>query len=377
MQTVSRPVLTLLESVRCICPEPVGIRDILIAGGRILKITRPGELHGNPLIGRVVDCRGLTAFPGLVDQHVHIAGAGGEDGFQSRLPELEAEQIFGAGVTAAVGLLGADGLTRSMEALYAGAKALEARGLTTYIYSGSYFLPPVTLTGSILRDMTLVDKVIGAGEIALSDHRSSNPDARAIAELAAQVHLGGLLSGKAGVLHLHIGDGKAGLRVLTEAMEASDLPPDMFVPTHLNRNPALFREAVNLCRRGGRVDLTAGEKTGLSVAEAVRTLIGEGIDLSRVTVSSDAGGSAPDGGAGTARALFDDFMDIIRQSILPPEAAARLFSENPAKVLKLFPQKGTLREGGDADILLTDGENIRMLFAKGRPVVGGLAPSAG
>jgi len=376
MQNRSLPVMTLLKSVLCYCPAPAGIKDILIAGDRIFKMTRPGELHGNPLIGRIVDGRGLTAFPGLVDQHVHITGAGGEEGFQSRLPELEAEEIFSAGVTTAVGLLGADGLTRSMEALYAKAKALEAAGLTTCIYSGSYFLPPVTLTGSLIKDMTLIDKVVGAGEIALSDHRSSNPDARALAELAAQVHLGGLLSGKAGVLHLHIGDGKAGLRVLTEVIEASDLPPDMFVPTHLNRSPALFREAVDFCRRGGRIDLTAGEKTGLSVAEAVRTLVGEGIDLSRVTVSSDAGGSTPGGGAGTMQALFDDFMDIIRQSILPPEAAARLFTENPATVLKLFPQKGTLREGGDADILVTDGENIRILYAGGRPVIGGPASSA-
>jgi beta-aspartyl-dipeptidase (metallo-type) len=151
----------------------------------------------------------------------------------------------------------------------------------------------------------------------------------------------------------------------------------MFVPTHANRNPALFREAVDFCRRGGRIDLTAGEKTGLSVAEAVLTLVEERIDLSRVTVSSDAGGSAPGGGAGTMQALFDDFMDIIRQSILPPAAAARLFTENPATVLKLYPRKGALREGGDADILVTDGENVRMLYAAGRPVSGGPESSAG
>jgi beta-aspartyl-dipeptidase (metallo-type) len=363
-------LLTLLRNIRCFRPADVGEKDIVIAGHKIYKIAQPGTITAGPLFESIVDCSGLCAFPGFVDQHVHLTGAGGEQGFGSRLRELEAGELFGAGVTTVVGLLGADGLTRSMEALYAKAKSLNLRGLTAYIYSGSYCLPPVTLTGSLLRDMVLIESVVGAGEIAVSDHRSSNPDARALVGLASEIHLGGLLSGKGGVLHLHVGDGKDGLRVLKEALEMSDLPADMFVPTHTNRNGRLFKEAVDYCRHGGRIDLTAGEKSGLSVASALRILIKEGIDLGRVTVSSDAGGSTPEGGSGDIRALFDDFSEILQQAILQPQDAIRLFAENPAAVLKLFPRKGALCEGGDADILVMDGDYaVKMLYAMGVPVL--------
>lgn len=369
-------MLTLLKSTDCFCPGHIGTKDILIAGEKIYKILPPGAVQDNPLIAEIVDCRGLLAFPGFIDQHIHFLGAGGEDGFRSRTRELEAQEILDAGVTTVVGLLGADGVTRSMPALYAKARSLEAQGLTAFLYSGSYMLPPVTLTGSLQRDMIFIDKVIGAGEIAISDHRSSNPDARELTKLAAQVHLGGLLAGKAGVLHLHVGDGKSGLDILRQVLEESDLPREMFVPTHVNRNRMLFRQAAAYWREGGNIDLTAGEEAGLSVAGAVGQLAGEGTGLSRVTVSSDAGGSVPSGGAGTSEALYSDFLQIIKQSVLTPEQAVRLFTENPAAVLKLIPKKGALREGSDADILLTD-ENyeLKMLFAMGMLLVDKRIPS--
>jgi beta-aspartyl-dipeptidase (metallo-type) len=77
MQTNSRPVLTLLRNVRCYCPAPAGVKDILIAGDRICKITRPGELHGSTLIERIGAGLGLAGFRGLGDQPVHTTGAGG------------------------------------------------------------------------------------------------------------------------------------------------------------------------------------------------------------------------------------------------------------------------------------------------------------
>jgi beta-aspartyl-dipeptidase (metallo-type) len=378
-------MLTLLKNIDCFCPAAIGVKDLLLAGTGIDKITPPGALHDNPLIERIHDCAGLYAFPGFVDQHVHMTGAGGEEGFKSRTRELEAKELFEAGITTAVGLLGADGTTRSMENLYAKAKALEAEDLTTFIYSGSYAVPPATLTGSLLRDIVYIDKVIGAGEIAVSDHRSSNPGAKELLKLAAEAHLGGLLAGKAGLVHLHFGDGKAGLSPLMKALDESDLPLEMFIPTHMNRNPALFRQAVDYVKTGGRIDLTAGEKDGLSVPDAVRALIAEGIDMTRVTVSSDAGGSmpakwntspgarcaaAPPGGGALPSALFDDFSVIIKQSVLSQEETVRLFTENAAKALRLYPKKGVLREGSDADILITDKEyRLKMLFCKGRQVV--------
>ncbi len=360
-------MLTLLKNIECFCPRHCGKKDILIASDKICKITPPDELYEPKLIENIVSCKNLLGFPGLIDQHAHITGGGGEEGFQSRASEADARDILAAGVTTVVGLLGADGLTRSLENLYAKAKELEARGITTYIYSGSYTVPIVTFTGSIARDLVLIDKVIGAGEIAISDHRSSCPDLNEMLRLASEAHLGGLLSGKAGILHLHVGDGRAGLGLLRRMVRESDLSTDQFMPTHLNRNPSLFHEGLDYCRSGGNIDLTAGETAGVPVPEAILQILAEGVDLKSVTISSDSYGSIPSGGIAKIRVLYDDLRSCILDRHLSPETVFPLATENVSRRLRLYPAKGVLREGSDADILITDRQyNIQMLFCRGK-----------
>jgi len=360
-------MLTLLKNLECYAPEHIGKNDILICAGKIYKIAPRMDNAGCGLIESADDCDGLLAFPGLIDQHVHIAGGGGEQGFSSRTSEMDATDILAAGVTTVVGLLGADGTTRSLESLYAKAKALEEQGLTTYIYTGSYSTPPVTLTGDIVRDLVLIDKVIGVGEIALSDHRGSHPDGPTLLKIASDAHLGGLLGKKAGVLHLHFGDGERGLAPLASLIADSDLPPGMFVPTHQNRSLQLLEQAVAHCTAGGRVDLTAGETAGVPVPDAVQTLMWGGADPSLVTVSSDAGGSGAGGGAGSIQPLLDDIVCCIRDKGLSPELAFSLVTQNPARLLCLYPRKGVLRQGSDADILITDADYaVKRVYCAGR-----------
>lgn len=360
-------MLTLLKNIECYCPGYIGKKDILIAADKIYKIFQTEQIVDQSLIENTYFCDGLVAFPGLIDQHVHITGGGGESGFGSHVPELDIQEILKAGVTTIVGILGADGYTRSLKNLFAKAKSLELQGITTFIYSGSYALPAITFTNSILGDLVLIDKVIGAGEIAISDHRSSKPDLKDMLDLASETHLGGMLGGKAGVVHIHVGDGKAGLGLILQALQESDLPMDMFVPTHVNRSEVLFQQAVEYCRSGGNIDLTAGEVAGIPVPRAIKRLADGGIDLSKVTVSSDANGSVPEGGTTKIQALYEDFRNCILQSKMEPGLISGLFSENVARILKLYPKKGVLRVESDADILITDSNyEIRMLIGMGK-----------
>lgn len=363
-------MLILLKNLECYCPVYIGKKDILIADDKIHRLVPPSELTETNIIDNVFDCDGLLGFPGLIDQHVHILGGGGEQSFASRVPEIDINEILMAGVTTVVGLLGADSCTRSLECLYAKAKALEKQGITTFIYTGSYSVPAVTFTGSTLRDLVLIDKVIGIGEIAISDHRSSNPSLEEMLKIASDAHLGGLLGGKAGVVHLHLGDGKDRLKLLLQMVEKSDLPAKQFVPTHVNRNPDLFNEAIAYCRSGGNIDLTAGEKAGIPVPEAVCRLKESGIDLSKVTLSSDAGGSIPGGGVCRVSSAFEDLKHCLDDKKLRTDEVIRLMTENVAKLLKLYPKKGTLKQGSDADIMITDSNHkIVKLFCMGKLMI--------
>ncbi|QAT49429.1 beta-aspartyl-peptidase [Caproiciproducens sp. NJN-50] len=363
-------MIALLKDAECYCPQYSGKKDILIAEDKIESIDPVGRWGNCPFLDRIIDCGGLKAFPGLIDQHVHIVGGGGEQGFASRIGDIAADDVFLSGVTTLVGLLGFDSCTKDPANLFAKAKSLQKAGLTAYIYSGGYTFPMASLTQNILHDLIMVNEVIGVGEVAIADHRSSQPSVSELAELASAVHAGGMIAGKAGVVHIHLGEGKRGLGLLRDILDQTDLPMEMFVPTHVNRQRELFTQAMEYCKAGGNIDLTAGETHGIPVPDAIEILVKSGMDLSRVTVSSDSNGSVPTGGVGKIQELFDDIRGCILEKGVLPETAFRFVTENVAKILKLYPRKGTLRAGADADIAVLDcGYNLRKLFCRGRQTV--------
>lgn len=361
----------LLKDGHCFAPDNLGKKDILIVYDKIGAI-EDEILPGKYGEAEVIDCRQCLVCPGIIDQHVHITGGGGEQGPISRIPEIMLSEIIEAGVTTVVGVLGFDSITRSIAGLLAKARALEAEGITTYIYTGSYGSPTETLTGRVLTDLVLLDKVIGVGEVAIADYRSNHPSLEDLRTLASEANAGGMLGGKAGVLHLHLGDGKEGMESLFRLINESDFPVEMFVPTHINRNPKLFNQGIELLQRGGNIDLTAGETAGYSVAEALSILHEKNINLEKVTVSSDGNGSAPnEAGISRMNQLLQDIRTSIKESKLDFAAVIKTVTANPAKILKLYPQKGCLKPGSDADILVLKNDDLSIfrLLAKGQVAV--------
>ncbi|WP_153014652.1 beta-aspartyl-peptidase [Syntrophomonas wolfei] len=361
----------LLKNGHCFAPDDMGIKDILLAYDKICDI-KDKILPADLWDVEVIDCQDCLVCPGIIDQHVHITGGGGEQGPISRIPEIMFSKIVEAGVTTVVGVLGFDSITRSIAGLLAKARGLEAEGITTYIYTGSYGSPTETLTGRVLTDIALLDKVIGVGEIAIADYRSNHPSLQDLRTLASEANAGGMLGAKAGVLHLHVGDGEEGLQSLFRLVEESDFPINMFVPTHINRNATLFDQGIEFLKKGGQIDLTAGETKGYSVAEALAMLVAQGINLEKVTVSSDGNGSASnESGISNIDQLFYDIRACILENNLQLSMVIKTVTLNPARILKLYPQKGCLLPGSDADILILRENDLSIyrLLARGQVVV--------
>lgn len=361
-------MLQLLTNAEVHAPEALGVQHILIAGGRVAWMGRDVPRLSIDVAQR--DLGGARVVPGLIDGHAHVTGGGGEAGAHTRVPPLPLSRFTAAGVTTVVGLLGTDDVTRTTGDLLAATRGLCAEGLSAWCYTGGYHLPPATLTGSVRGDIVHLERVIGVGELALSDHRSSQPTLDELLRVAADAHVAGLMTGKAGVCHLHLGDGERGLALVRAALDASELPARVFNPTHVNRRRALFDEACALAARGCTVDLTAfpvedGEDAYLA-QDALERYLGADLPPARVTVSSDGGGCLP---------RFDadgrvTHMDVGRPAALAEclqvllarghelERVLPAFTSNVALHLRLSG-KGRLAQGADADLVV--------LTADGRP----------
>lgn len=358
--------MTLIRNAEVYAPAALGRRDLLLGGGKVLWIGEAGAADMPATFDvEVVDLAGRRLVPGLIDGHVHVTGGGGEAGFASRVPAPTLSRYTRSGVTTVVGLLGTDDVARGTRELVAQVNALREEGLSAWGYAGGYHLPPATLTGSVRADLAFIDCLIGVGELAISDHRSSQPTLDELLRIASEVHVAGLMTGKAGIVHLHLGDGARGLDLVRRALDQSELPPRVFNPTHVNRRKALFDEAIELARRGCSIDITAfpveeGEDAW-SAADALLRYLDSGAPRERVTVSSDAGGCLPCFDAqgrvcsmdvGHSGSLVETLRELLARGVAL-EDALPAFTSNVAALLRL-PGKGRIATGADADLVALD-----------------------
>ena len=349
--------MLLIKNANVFAPEALGKKDVLLCGGKIEavadRISVPDGLCTE------LDAEGKYLVPGFLDQHVHITGGGGEGGFSTRTPEIQLSELIRSGITTVVGLLGTDGTTRSMENLYAKTMALNEEGVTAYLMTGAYCYPGPTITGDPGRDIMFCEKVLGA-KLALSDHRSSNITSKELISLGSITRVAGMLSNKPGMVILHMGNGKRGLKSLFKALENSDIPVGIFRPTHIGRNKALREEAYRLLEMGGYIDFTCGSRKQGGPGSGIREAMNRGLDTSRITVSSDGHGSWSkydkagnllEIGVSSTEAMMWEFRHMVQQQDFSLEEALPFFTSNVANGLGLS-QKGRIVPGADADLLL-------------------------
>ncbi len=371
-------MLTLFKNANTYSPVFIGKKDILTGGKTILAIQDSIEIPENLQV-KTIDCTGLNLVPGLIDSHVHITGGGGEGGPASRMPELEISMMIDGGVTTVVGCLGTDGITRTVDSVLMKVKSIKAKGMSAWMYTGAYQVPPPSITGDIARDIALIDEVIGVGEVAISDHRSSVPSFSELAKLTAHARVAGMIGGKAGILNMHMGDAKNPFQPLHDIVANTEMGYRQFVPTHCNRNDYIFEDAKEYGKKG-YVDITTSSypyyaDEEIKPSKALKMLLESGVPLKHITFTSDACGSLPGFDPETGKlikiemGLPDSILREIKEAVLedeiPLEQALHVATANPADILKLT-YKGYIKEGFDADILILDPAfNIAFLMANG------------
>jgi beta-aspartyl-dipeptidase (metallo-type) len=367
-------MFTLIRNAQVYSPAPLGVCDVLLAGDKIAAIGR--DLHPNTQLDcHEIDGSGLLLTPGFVDSLVHISGGGGEGGFATRTQALKAEQAIAAGVTTLIGALGTDDITRSLHDLLACARALCASGLSAYALTGSYRVPVRTLTGTVRDDMVLIPDIIGVGEVAVADHRSSRPSVEELARIAADAHVGGMLSGKRGTVLIHMGDDDEGLLLLDKACTQHRITIQQWLPTHINRQRQLLSQGITWGLRGGNVDLTTSTTPDFIAAGevpaslALKELLAAGVSIERISLSSDGQASLPlfdaqgqliSMGIASLSSLSESLGEAVHQHGIALETALCTITKTPANNWGL-KQKGRIEVGADADVLLLDADTLNPL----------------
>ena len=366
----------LLKNAHVLAPEDLGVQDVLVAGDRIARIAP--AIDGGAFEAQVIDVDGSYVSPGFIDAHVHMLGGGGGAGYGSRAPELQASEAVLCGTTTIIGCLGIDYISRTPIHLVCKCRSLQERGLNVYIVFGGFGMPPRTITGDIRDDMFLIPELLGVGEPAISDPRSSQAPVDYLQQLVSEVHVGGRLTGKHGIVQFHLGDAPSGTAPLHKILEVA--PMKNVRPLHFNRNEQLMEEAPAWIEKGGYVDFTAAlcppqHKRGFSNAQAVQMMRDKGVDLSKITFSTDGNGVSTLFGIEQIerfplKLLHQSVVETARLDGMSVSQAVSFATSNTAESLGL-KGKGRIAVGMDADLVVLDKEtlDIKDVISRGLLVV--------
>lgn len=360
----------LIRGADVYAPEHLGINDLFIVNGKIVAMG-PDLVINVPKL-EVFDAGGRAVMPGIIDQHIHVTGGGGEGGPVTRCPELKFSDLVKAGTTSVVGVCGTDTETRSIANLLAKVRALAAEGVSTWMWTSNYAMPPTTVTGTVRRDLLAIPECIGV-KIALGDHRSSFPTEQEVMHLLSDIRVGGMISGKTGFLHIHLGDmGNVAYDIL-DACVSRGMPIKHIRPTHCQRHSETWARSIAFAKRGGVIDLTCKMGIHGDAAHAAADALQAGVASDKITLSTDGYGSMPrfdEKGemVGLAvcpvTAIWDEFQSLV--GLCGMEQAIRFVSTNLALNLGL-PGKGVIAEGADADLLILDDRMEKTeVMARGR-----------
>lgn len=362
----------LIKNARVFAPNDLGRQNVLMVGEQIAAIG-PDLTCDLPDL-ETIDASGRILTPGFFDQHIHVTGGGGEGGPATRTPELVLSELIRSGTTSVVGVSGTDFTTRSIPNLLAKVRALKTEGVSAWMYTSNYRYPATTLTDSVANDLFFVPEVLGV-KIALGDHRSSFPTTQQVLALLADIRVGGMIAGKTGFLHIHLGNIPGAFAMFDEII-ARGFPIRHIRPTHCGRIRHVFDAAVEFALKGGHIDITTGASCCFDNASlAVLAALEAGVDPKLITLSTDGHGSVPRFnekgemaglGVGGVEGNLLAFKRLVGDYGMAIEKALPFVTSNVASALGLADQ-GVVAKGACGNAcLFTEDFRLTDVVARGR-----------
>ena len=355
-------MLTLITGAEVYAPIPLGTTDVLVDHDKIIKVG-PADRRGLDLLGvehEIIEAQGCVVVPGLIDPHEHLLGGSGEGSLALQSPMIFLSEIVRFGITTVVGVLGVDTTMKTMAGLLARVKGLHEEGLSTRMWTGGYNVPPTSVMSSVREDIMFIDEIVGTGEVAIADPRSLGASTHELAKVVKDTHVGGLLAGKAGITHFHVGEGNARLKQLRELVEEYEVEAAQLYPTHVERTEQLMDEALEFATARAYVDIDC---VNGDAHRWIKYYLAHGGPAEQLTLSSDSGMSAP-------RGLTEAVSDAVLCHGIPLEVILPMVTSNTADALRL-EKKGRIASGLDADLVVLEGGTlaVREVMAMGRRMV--------
>lgn len=389
---------TLIQNGLLVLPHGVMPGDILVEGTVIQKIAPKIQEHAE----RVLDATGCYVFPGFIDTHTH---------FDLELPATTTADNFITGTRAAL----AGGTTtvldfatqdRGMtmqEALdkwhkkaqgsschygfhmavsewneerIAEVDAMIARGVTSFKMYMVYDNMKVD-DGKMYEAVKLLAKkdcIVGVhcenddiikarvrelheqGKLFPIYHAQSRPNLVEADGVSRLMDICGLANAPAWVVHLSTREG------LLEARKARERGQEVYLESCPQY---LVLEEENYVASDAEKFIMSPPLRSVEDQQALLTAMGQdeidwiGTDHCSFTMEQKALGNGdfskvPNGGAGVQNRAEIVFTRGVQEGHITIEQMGKLLSENAARLFGMYPKKGVLQEGADADIVLFD-----------------------
>ena len=375
----------LLRGARVVLPDGVSEgADVLVRGGRIASV---GESAG---ADETLDLAGLTLMPGFVDVHIHGAvgvdtlDAGGEDlrrvarflaarGVTAWLPTLVPAPVedYRRAAAAVDELMQEprEGEARAVGLHYEGPFVNERQcGALRTQFFRSYARPEdvddlptldsrgaahmMTLAPEVVGGVELVGELTRRGWVVSVGHTRAGLDVLEQARAAGARHMTHFLNAMSPLHHREPGPVGWGLT-------ADDVTVDI-IADGVHSHPVLLGVVLR-CKTFERVSLISDAVAPAGLGDGEFRVWGETIRV--------AGGRTSNGRGSIAGSVITmlDAVRLVSGLGVPPHEVARMASLNPARLLGLDGERGSIEAGKRADLVALDEEGrARLTLVNGR-----------